>query len=69
MLHGRGLACVLFFFKKLRNVENRYKDEIDDLHRRYEQVKAERDKLEKHLREVRSIHQKTGVFPCTAPVR
>ncbi len=33
-------------------MENRHKNETDDLHRRYEQVKADRDKLERYLREV-----------------
>ncbi|CAF4076909.1 unnamed protein product [Rotaria sordida] len=39
------------FEEKLRNVENRYKNEIEDLTRRYEQIKVEKDKLEKCLKE------------------
>jgi hypothetical protein len=33
-------------------VESRHKNEIDDLTRRYEQAKAEKDKLEKYAKEV-----------------
>jgi hypothetical protein len=33
-------------------VENRYKNEIEDLTRRYEQIKIEKDELEKRLKEV-----------------
>ncbi|CAF3322324.1 unnamed protein product [Rotaria sp. Silwood1] len=39
------------FEERLRLIENRHKNEIDDLNRRYEQAKADRDKLEKHLKE------------------
>ncbi|CAF3090309.1 unnamed protein product, partial [Rotaria sp. Silwood2] len=39
------------FYEKLRNVENRYKNEIEDLTRRYEQMKVENDTLEKRLKE------------------
>jgi hypothetical protein len=35
-------------------MESQHKIEIDDLTRRYEQAKADRDKLEKHLKEVLS---------------
>ncbi len=41
-----------FNIQKLRNVENRYKNEIEDLTRRYEQIKIEKDTLEKRLKEV-----------------
>ncbi len=33
-------------------MENRYKNEIEDLTRRYEQIKIEKDELEKRLKEV-----------------
>jgi hypothetical protein len=33
-------------------MENRYKSEIEDLTRRYEQIKIEKDLLEKRLKEV-----------------
>ncbi|CAF3900327.1 unnamed protein product, partial [Rotaria sp. Silwood1] len=39
------------FDEKLRNVENRYKNEIEDLTQRYEQIKIENDTLEKRLKE------------------
>ncbi|CAF2331498.1 unnamed protein product [Rotaria sp. Silwood2] len=39
------------FEERLRLLESRHKNEIDDLNRRYEQAKADRDKLEKHLKE------------------
>ncbi|CAF3553130.1 unnamed protein product [Rotaria sordida] len=44
------------FEERLRLVENRHKNEIDDINRRYEQVKADRDKLEKHLKEKDNLH-------------
>ena len=34
-------------------MENRYKDEIEDLTKRYEQIKAEKEILDKRLKEVR----------------
>ncbi|CAF3168790.1 unnamed protein product [Rotaria sp. Silwood2] len=43
------------FYEKLRNVENRYKNEIEDLTRRYEQMKVENDTLEKRLKEVLAL--------------
>ncbi|CAF0778356.1 unnamed protein product [Adineta steineri] len=42
--------------EKLRQMENRHKNEIDDLTRRYEQAKADRDKLEKHMKEKDNLH-------------
>ncbi|CAF5190494.1 unnamed protein product, partial [Rotaria magnacalcarata] len=39
------------FEERLRLIENRHKNEIDDLNRRYEQIKADREKLEQHLKE------------------
>jgi hypothetical protein len=41
-----------FVLKKLRQAESRHKNEMDDITRRYEQAKADREKLEKHLIEV-----------------
>ncbi len=40
-------------------MENRHKTEIDDLTRRYEQMKSDRDKLERYLKEVLSYFWKT----------
>jgi hypothetical protein len=43
------------FLSILRHVESRHKNEVDDLTRRYyEQAKSDREKLEKHLKEVLS---------------
>ncbi|CAF3361148.1 unnamed protein product, partial [Rotaria sp. Silwood2] len=39
------------FEENLRNIENRYKNEIEDLTRRYEQIKVEKHTLEKRLKE------------------
>ncbi|CAF1617425.1 unnamed protein product, partial [Adineta ricciae] len=39
------------FEEKLRNAENRYKNEIEDLTRRFEKVKSEKDTVEKRLKE------------------
>ena len=33
-------------------MENQHKNEINDLTRRYDQMKSDRDKLEKYLKEV-----------------
>jgi len=42
----------VFSFKKLRTLTNRHKNETDELTRRYEQAKTDRDKFEKYLKEV-----------------
>ena len=42
----------LRYFQRLRNVENRYKSEIEDLTRRYEQTKSDKELFEKRFHEV-----------------
>ncbi|CAF1302561.1 unnamed protein product [Adineta steineri] len=39
------------FEEKLRNAENRYKSEIEDLTRRFEKIKIDKDTLDKRLKE------------------
>ena len=37
---------------KLKQIENRHKNEVDEIQRRYDQMSNEREKLAKQLREV-----------------
>jgi hypothetical protein len=41
-------------------MENRYKNEIEDLTRRYEQMRIEKEALEKRLKEVLLVKRKIG---------
>lgn len=47
-----SLLSYLQYFQRLRNVENRYKSEIEDLTRRYEQIKSDKELFEKRFHEV-----------------
>ncbi|CAF3844605.1 unnamed protein product [Rotaria sp. Silwood1] len=47
------------FDEKLRNVKNRYKNEIEDLTRYYEQITVKNDTLEKHSTQVSSENFET----------
>ena len=42
----------MLFFKKIDNLETRHRNQMEEAQRRYDQLKAERDRMERILKEV-----------------